>query len=356
LLQRQGKHEAAIAAWDRCVALVSNATACLRGRENVFEIDGQCARAEVDLHTLLSLEESEPTWRMRLAKVLFAQQQSRESVELAVKQAEDAQTPAEQKKPFARVAHVYLDELYGDFEKAEVTLRGLDESLVGSSDDAKHGNVMSMLTFLAEEQGKLENGALAADYYLKHRAAWTPSLDHLTYEPIAWNALRLAGKLDQPELTRRRTEWIAAAAVAFKAGGLQKEHPFYAWIVGWAFTAKTPVEAKAAVAAMPTPVPPIWDLDWSMVFGRTLLLAGRTDEAIVVLRRLTRTCRALEGAIEHTRGHDLLGQALEANRDTPGACAAYQVVLTRWGNAKPRSVTAVHARERVAALQCKSSP
>jgi len=43
--------------------------------------------------------------------------------------------------------------------------------------------------------------------------------------------------------------------------------------------------------------------------------------------------------------------ALERVRDVAGACAAYEVVLARWGKA-PRSVSAKTARTRQAALHC----
>jgi hypothetical protein len=45
-----------------------------------------------------------------------------------------------------------------------------------------------------------------------------------------------------------------------------------------------------------------------------------------------------------------LGQALEAKGDRPGARAAYERVLERWGKAKPRSLTAERARARQAGL------
>jgi hypothetical protein len=50
--------------------------------------------------------------------------------------------------------------------------------------------------------------------------------------------------------------------------------------------------------------------------------------------------------------HETRAQALETKKDTEGACAAYKVVLDRWGHAKPRSVTADQARERAKALGC----
>jgi serine/threonine-protein kinase len=50
-----------------------------------------------------------------------------------------------------------------------------------------------------------------------------------------------------------------------------------------------------------------------------------------------------------------LGQALEATGDATGACGAYRKVLARWGNAKPKSVTADKARARSKALRCPVS-
>jgi serine/threonine-protein kinase len=58
----------------------------------------------------------------------------------------------------------------------------------------------------------------------------------------------------------------------------------------------------------------------------------------------------------HTRAHQWLGEALEANGDRGGACAAYAVVLARWGSATLPSVTARKARGRVAALGCGAAP
>ena len=50
--------------------------------------------------------------------------------------------------------------------------------------------------------------------------------------------------------------------------------------------------------------------------------------------------------------HVVLGQALEQTGDTPGACAAYAVVLDRWKDAKPRSVSVDTATARSKALSC----
>jgi hypothetical protein len=50
--------------------------------------------------------------------------------------------------------------------------------------------------------------------------------------------------------------------------------------------------------------------------------------------------------------HLYLGELDEQAGDEASACGHYAKVLDRWGHAKPRSVTADKARERVKALGC----
>jgi serine/threonine-protein kinase len=86
--------------------------------------------------------------------------------------------------------------------------------------------------------------------------------------------------------------------------------------------------------------------------GHTYLLAGLHDEALPWLERGAKTCRALDLPIEHTRALLWLGMARDATHDREGACSAYRTVHARWGKAKPRSVTAEKAAERMRALGC----
>jgi serine/threonine-protein kinase len=88
--------------------------------------------------------------------------------------------------------------------------------------------------------------------------------------------------------------------------------------------------------------------------GQALVLANRAAEGTRFLRVAAAACHAFDHPFEHTRAHLWLGRALEATGDVPGACAAYGVVLERWGAAKPRSVTASEARTRARALRCGS--
>jgi len=117
----------------------------------------------------------------------------------------------------------------------------------------------------------------------------------------------------------------------------------------------TAEDAKDALTALPAyaPLPPYRPATMAdAAVGLTFFLAGRTDDALRWLERAARTCRVLDLPVEHTRAHYWLGMAREASGDKEGACAAYRVVRDRWGKAKPRSITAEKAAERLRALSC----
>jgi len=86
--------------------------------------------------------------------------------------------------------------------------------------------------------------------------------------------------------------------------------------------------------------------------GRTYFLADKIDEAIPHLKRAASKCFIYHDPFTILGSSLLLGRALEQKGDNKGACDAYGKVLARWGNAKPRSVTADEARERSRKLGC----
>jgi serine/threonine-protein kinase len=87
--------------------------------------------------------------------------------------------------------------------------------------------------------------------------------------------------------------------------------------------------------------------------ARTFWLAGRTDEALALLRSAARVCVALDQPYLHAEAEVLLGQALDRAGDKAGACAAWKTVVDPWGAAKPRSVHAETAKALAAKAACK---
>jgi serine/threonine-protein kinase len=167
-------------------------------------------------------------------------------------------------------------------------------------------------------------------------------------------ALLRAGKISREAFMSRRDRWA-------RDWESRVSPPFrnHLWLHGYAATVSTLEDARDALSALARyePLPPyrIQTLVDEGV-GATFLLGGRLDEAQSWLTQATRSCRALTFPVEHVRAHYWLGQASEALGDKPGACGAYRTVVERWGEAKPRSVTADRTRERMQAISCPKAP
>jgi hypothetical protein len=75
--------------------------------------------------------------------------------------------------------------------------------------------------------------------------------------------------------------------------------------------------------------------------------ADRPDDALAILRKPGRPCRDLEYVFPVVREHLWLGVALEHAGDRAGARREYEKLISYWGGAKPRSLTAENARARL---------
>jgi predicted Zn-dependent protease len=158
-------------------------------------------------------------------------------------------------------------------------------------------------------------------------------------------ALARTGAITPAEAQTRRDAW--AKGLEQQIGALYRP---MIWAQTDATPARTPDEARAAVARMPANPPPYYY--FTRVYGdvgRTLQLAGKNEQALPYLERVTRRCVERDPI-----DFDYLGRAQEGLGNTAAACEAYATVVRRWGNAKPRSLSAEHARERHTALSCDS--
>jgi serine/threonine-protein kinase len=193
--------------------------------------------------------------------------------------------------------------------------------------------------------------ARLAEDFLKRQGAWSGAPDAATGRML--RVERMGGLIDDAELHRARRAFLEdftrqSSRVRFVRG--------VTWLNGYAAMAETEEDAQEALRELPAWAPVPVGLRTSFndeALGHTDLLAGRIDEAAVHLARAARMCDALDDPFRHVRVQLLLGRALEAKGDTTGACAAYGEVLTWWGAAKPRSVTAEQAKERRTRLACR---
>jgi serine/threonine-protein kinase len=357
--QRQaylGELDQALASLDQCLRVSPSASECLENRIWIDQEQGNCARVEEDARRMVAANSEGWQGYHHLAKALYARGRPLETAREALQQ-KLARTPA------AARARVELEDgintalLAGDFVRAESRAKELSERAQGKAAAEDHAVPSRALVEIYLETGREWLASRVAAKYLKGRDAWAADARAedfaMAKDPTALMlyAEKSASDISQADFEAKRSEWVKAwekrAAPAARN---------YIWIHNYAAVARTPEDAKAALAALEgySPLPSIRPLTPADAWvGTAYWLGGRADQGVATLKRAAASCLALEYPIAHTQAHLYLGEALSASGDKAGACAALGVVRARWGDAKPRSKTAERALERMGAFGCK---
>ena len=212
--------------------------------------------------------------------------------------------------------------------------------------------------YAAQETGDVTAARTRAREFLERRRLWG-------WEGVRYNP-RLGGadlslwmtRIAEPSGIREqdRAAWVDERLASHAL-------PFAVWAYAWAAPATNVQEALAALDSRehdPRFQPPL-DAPFyggtgeglpEAYAGRVYLLAGRAPEAVPWLRRAVAQCTWATLYVDQMHARLDLGEALEQTGDTKGACDAYADVLSRWGHAVPRSVTADAARDGAKRLHC----
>jgi serine/threonine-protein kinase len=344
---------------DACLKLVPGEIGCIQERAWSLGLNGQCAAMEGEARRMLAVDPTFEDATQILANALYAQGSSIASVRELLKRKAAARPEAE-RASLERIDEIDADLVTGDFVAAEKLARAWAVDVKSSSALSDHGAVARTLVLLDLETGRPADAAADAATYLDGREGWERNARFedwaMSQDPTP---LMLATELHAGTISRAAFDRELARTVAQWEARVVPHLRNFVWIWAYAATSETADEAKAAMARrsayLPVPVyAPLALVDADI--GRTYLLAGELDEAVTELQRASSDCSPLDHPIEHTRAHYELGLALEAKRDTAGACAAFGVVRDRWGTAKPRSVTAQKAIARLGALGCDKKP
>ncbi len=338
---------------DACLRLSPGASACVTTRAAVHEERGDCRAAEDDARAWIAAAPAGVAYHL-LARAALACGRPLATVREALAQKWRRWPGRHAGEPADAIG---LDLLAGDFEAAERRARAIADQIEGSDDEADHARAALRLIQILDETGRAGDAAQVAADFERRRAAWAADprgnglAAALDPTPRLVAAERAGGAITGEEAARRRDAWLARWEA--QVAPAWRRH---LWLHAYAAPAETPEDAALALAALPryAPLPsfcPTCGLIEADV-GRVYLLAGRPLDAIPPLRRAARSLRALDLPIDHTRAELALGEALEATGDRAGACAAYGVVLDRWGRARPPSRSAARARQRADALAC----
>ncbi|HSQ66860.1 MAG TPA: serine/threonine-protein kinase [Polyangiaceae bacterium] len=354
VLRWQGKVDDAKDAFGACIAKSAAAATCLEERILLERDLGECEAMEKDARAwqAVELEASQPSYYV--AAALMAHGAPIQSVEVALQRQWDAMTKDDRTTgELEDRANLALAQ--GDFATAERATQDWEHAIT-KPEIMRHSGPMQLLANIAYETGDVAKAGRIADGFLRVVPAYTP--DPLGRDPTIWanEFLVRTGKLREEDLEPKRQDWIKSQ----EAGRTQDENRRLAafhWATLYAGFAESIDEAKRALDKLPEflPMPP--DSRRTAVFnadlGKVYALAGGRDNAelaIGPLTAVTQSCIELDSPLLQTRAFYFLGMALENKGDLEGARKAYQVVLDRWGTAKPKSTTLEKARARLKAL------
>ncbi len=355
LLAYEGDTQGALSGLEACVQRAPPARDCIAERTLIDERDGNCQRVEQDAQSLIARDpgDDRPYWILALAS--YANGRSVEAVREILRQRVERVAPAVRPR-FELQHHWSLEVLGGDFDASRDEATELERSVSSSADRRLHARAALWSTSALLETGRPLEAARCAREFLNRQDAWVQEPRGNDFAllrdptPRLLLAARRGGLLSPAEFERRRSEWVTA----WQQKVPKALQPFV-WLHGYATAVETRQDAERALAEQPAfgPIPPFTPYTLGDAYvGTTFFLAGRAAEALPYLRRAAHSCLAIESPFEHTQAQLLLGQALgEAGRHDE-ACAAYGVVLSRWGRARPRSVTAERARALAATEGC----
>ena len=330
---RRGAREAAI----ECRRVAPTQSTCAFELQKILNDLGDCDELETVLRAWMIASPEEPRPAHALAELMLATGRPRAAVDEMFEQAR-ARLPESERAAAKADDDDILNWTTGDFVKMPPF----------------HGPVRDALDRidLATETGDLQTARSVAEQFMAKRSALgvedgTSDAD-LFGDPTGEMLATLArtGAITHDELVREREAWVHE--LDSRIGGIYRR---MIWAKAYAVDVETPEEAADALAALPRyePLPPTYWFPYIYGrIGRTFVLGGRAADGLPYLERATKRCVERD-----PRDFFYLGLGQEALGDTASACTAYREVITRWGAAKPRSVTAEKAQQRLAALHCR---
>ncbi len=349
-----GDFDGAMRAWNECSAIAPGVSACPNNRATIDAQLGECDKVEEEAKRMTAMDPSSPLGYGTLARALASRGRSRIAIEEALAQKWSRLSPASRHR--AELSDgALVATLFGDFASARTKAEELERAVKDEPNERDHTEPARLLVDLADEMGDRAAVVKVAKDYLARRDAWTmnPLRDELAIGedpvPVMLASLVRAGALSQADFERQREAWTV--------GWEKRTSPFfrsYLWFQEYGVTVETRAEAEQALLALPrfAPLPRAHRGTMALAqLGETQFLAGHADDARSLLESGAKVCRSLEEPIAHTRAQLFLALAREQAGDRAGACAAYGVVLERWGAAKS-SRTAAMAREHATKLRC----
>jgi eukaryotic-like serine/threonine-protein kinase len=350
-----GKFDDALATVARCLALSPSATWCMWVREYIDSEQGRCSDASG--RARIAIDPSLYNGYLELFFALTAKGEATPGAQEALEQVVRRIKDPFRARRMELALSLRLAALRGDFVAAMTHADQLRVHLAPTSDTSQRAVATILSAEVAVETGHRPRAAALAKEFLERHDVWQSAPIASDYSladdssPVVLAFAYHAGVMPKVDYERALGTWRAKWD-----GLLRGRHRAYLWVYGTAAVVETPEEGKEALAAFEpfSPLPPFipyGSLPYAAV-GRTMWLGGREAEGIEALAHAAHSCWAGANPIPWMHAHAWLAEALAKRGDVEGACRENDVVLTRWGKARPASVTADAARARARALGC----
>ncbi|MEJ7732226.1 MAG: protein kinase [Polyangiaceae bacterium] len=344
-----GRDEEALSALDRCLAVAPGSPDCLGERANFLGDRGRCAEMDATIRNALAANSGiMPNWHNLRVAALVALGRPEEVIE-QVLQAKWTMVP-DARRRFAELRdRAYVALLSGDFLRVEPLAKEGQAAAAGSADAVTYLELAALRMDAALQTGRRDDAARVAAGYVRKSETWIEG--DRGYPIWALRAMREGGLISAGQFEQRRQDELAR----LRRNGAPEWH---VWTVGYGdLMFNWPGDAAEAVAKLPSVFePPLGATIARMGAGIAALHTGDPARAAALLVPVLRGCWLWQQVLPELTAQLALGQALEQTGDKPGACAAYDKALHRWGNAKPKSVTGDDARARSKALGCPAAP
>ena len=336
----------------KCLELSPYAVDCLGERAQLLDHRGDCGAAEADIRRALNLVPDGWEYRYELAGLLAA----RGASSAAIREALGSLPTDPVIISNGMLVAALLPMFDGDFAEVE---RIADDALkreTSAGSEGEHLGPYMTPVFAYTEAGDSRSAGRIANEFLSRRVAWKDP--QTTFLGLMIGAAARGGFMTATEARSRLEAAYEAELERFRPlvslnALAPSDLPSRAWASTYAGSVETAPEAHDALAKLTelgaAPQPhyfPAW-------IARTFFLGGRGEETRPLLEGVLKMCSGEFGKSMHwTRSHLYLGELDEQKGDTAAACGHYAKVLHRWGNAKPRSVTADEARAHAKKLAC----
>jgi serine/threonine-protein kinase len=353
-LGEEGQASEAIRLDRQCLDRVPNASGCAWDLEHLLGDEGRCRELEEVARDHIARAPSAEHAHFELAEALFSRGAPDAAIGSAI--SDEARVWQAIDPSWAKwidtAQRSGLDELRGDFAKAELRARAVIEGLPNRTASARAGDVASMMQVALETDQRDKVAKLVTDYAAVYEALPVDEYG-LTESLVVFALAYQAGVMNRSEFLARRSKWLTDnehVSARHRADMI--------WYLADALPCANRDDAERALAELGDRSPPyVFRISRSEEpIGEVYRLAGRTDEAIAWLRHAARACTAIQYPFESTWASFHLGELLESKGDRPGACSEYANVLSRWGRATPPSKTARLAREHAHTLHCDPPP